>query len=288
VAMGAITEQEMSTSLDQPGYRSGRTLFMAIAGIVSVMVILALALAWVDSRMLNEINDYKSAGLTILPSNAANPEELLDFAATEGFACDSIEDLFSGTGSCANVLDIAKTVNDYKSDQSVIWACIFFATIALIVAFTMFIHQASSNLKHLRTEGQKFTPGWAVGWFFIPLMNLYKPIGIVRELVKASGATDTKNPAAWQNGNPPDGLMISSWWTLVIFAILFGPRGIAVFVGRDNISDWAAAGRLLVWSDLFQVLPLVLTVIVVFRLQRAQEIRRQLVLARQTRAGNNS
>ena len=278
----------MSTERDQPGYRSGRTLFMVITGIIGLMVILAFSLAWVDSRMLNEINDFKSAGLTDLPNENADPEALLTFAAQEGINCSSIPDRFSGTGECASVLDIARTVNDYKSDQSAVWSIIALAVIALIITFTMFIHQASSNLKHLRSEGQKYTPGWAVGWVFIPGMNLFQPVRVMNELVKASGSTDTKDPVAWQNGNPPDGLIISSWWTLIIFSILFGPRGISLFVGRDNIEDWAASGRLLVWSDLFQVLPLVLTVIVVYRLQRAQEIRHQLVLGRQSSSPENS
>lgn len=278
----------MSTSPDQPGYNSGRTIFIVITGIVSVMVVLALALAWVDSKMLNEINDYKAAGLTDLPSNSANPEELLEFANEVGIECVSIEDLFSGTGACGDVLDVARTVNDYKSDHSVIWAFVIITGIVLIVTFTMFIHQASSNLRHLRIAGQNFTPGWSVGWFFIPFMNLYKPTRIVRELSTASGSTDTENPRAWQNAKSQDGMFISSWWTLVVFAVLFGPRGISLFVGRENIEDWAAAGRLLVWSDLFMVLPLVLTVIVIFRLQRAQEFRQQLMLSRRSRATKTS
>jgi heme/copper-type cytochrome/quinol oxidase subunit 2 len=278
----------MSTSLDQPGYNSGRTIFIVITGIASVMVVLALALAWVDSKMLNEINDYKAAGLSDLPPNNANPEELLEFANAVGIECVSIENLFSGAGACSDVLDVARTVNDYKSDNSVIWASVIITGIALVVTFAMFIHRASSNLQHLRIAGQKFTPGWAVGWFFIPFMNIYKPTRIVGELSKASGSTDTKNPRAWQNAKPQDGFFISSWWTLVIFAILFGPRGISLFVGRGNIEDWAASGRLLVLSDLFQVLPLVLTVIVVSRLQRAQEFRHQLMLARRSRAVGTS
>ena len=81
----------MSTSLDQPGYHSGRTMFIVITGIVSVMAVLALALAWVDSTMLNEINDYKSAGLTDLPANNADPDELLEFANEVGIECLSIQ-----------------------------------------------------------------------------------------------------------------------------------------------------------------------------------------------------
>ena len=193
------------------GYRSGRTLFIWIAGTVSLMVVLAFVLAWVDSKMLNDITAFRSVGLTDLPRNNANPGELLSFAADQGFHCDTAQDLAAGTGDCRRVLEIARTVNDYHSDQSLVWSFVVLSVITLLVSFTMFIHQASSNLQHLRITGQKFSPGWSVGWFFIPFMNIYKPTRIVRELSTASGSTDTKNPRAWQNATPQDGRFISSW-----------------------------------------------------------------------------
>lgn len=269
-------------------FRSGRTLVLWITGIIGVMVVLALALAWVDGRMLEDINEYESRGLTDLPANNAGPGELLAFAAEQGLDCVSAQDLVSGAGGCNRVLEIARRINEYHSDQSLVWSFILIALIALLAAFTLFIHQASSNLRYLRSEGQRFTPGWAVGWFFIPFMNFVQPARVVRELVRASGSAETKDPRAWQNVNPQGGLLVSVWWTSVVAAILFGPRGISVFFARDSIDDWAGVGRLLVWSDLFQVVPLILTVIVVYRLQRAQEIRHQLVMSRQSRPARNS
>lgn len=259
-----------------------------ITGIVGVMVILALALAWVDSRMLNDIDDYGGSGLTDLPGNDAGPGELLAFAADQGLECGSAQNLAAGVGGCRSVLDIARTVNDYKSDQSVVWAFIVGGVIALLIPFTMFVHQASSNLRYLRAEGQRFTPGWAVGWFFIPFMNFVQPFRVVRELMRASGPTETANPRAWQNAGSPSGLLVGVWWASVIAAILFGPRGISVFFARDDIDDWARVGRLLVWSDLFQVVPLVLTVLVMYRVQSAQEMRHHLILDRQSRPAENS
>ena len=270
------------------GYRSGRTLFIWITGTASLMVVLAFVLAWVDSKMLNDINAFGSVGLTDLPRNNANPGELLSFAADQGFQCDTAQDLAAGTGDCRRVLEIARTVNDYKSDQSLVWSFVVLSVITLLVSFTMFIHQASSNLRHLRAEGQRFTPGWAVGWFFIPIMNFVQPSRVVRELVQASGSSETADPRAWQNVSSPDASLVSTWWTMVVAAVLFGPRGISLFVTRGDIDGWAAAGRLLMWSDLFQVIPLVLTVIVVYRIQRAQEVRHLLVQGRQTRTVKNS
>ena len=35
-------------------------------------------------------------------------------------------------------------------------------------------------------DGLEFTPGWAVGWFFVPIANLFKPFQAMRELWTAS------------------------------------------------------------------------------------------------------
>jgi hypothetical protein len=37
-------------------------------------------------------------------------------------------------------------------------------------------------------RGLAFTPGWAVGWWFVPFANLVKPFQSIRELWKASSA----------------------------------------------------------------------------------------------------
>ena len=54
------------------------------------------------------------------------------------------------------------------------------------VAFCVWIHRAASNLPALGRYGMKFTPGWCVGWFFIPFANLVKPFQAVKELWRAS------------------------------------------------------------------------------------------------------
>lgn len=57
--------------------------------------------------------------------------------------------------------------------------------IASIVLVAMWIYRAHANV---RTAGitLEVTPGWAVGWFFVPIANLFKPFQAMRELWKAS------------------------------------------------------------------------------------------------------
>ena len=55
-----------------------------------------------------------------------------------------------------------------------------------IVLVAMWIHRAHANLREAGVDGLEFTPGWAVGWFFVTIANLFKPFQAMRELWTAS------------------------------------------------------------------------------------------------------
>lgn len=55
-----------------------------------------------------------------------------------------------------------------------------------VVTYCMFIHRAASNIENGSAKGLSVTPGWAVGWSFIPFVNLFKIYQIMREIWSAS------------------------------------------------------------------------------------------------------
>jgi hypothetical protein len=84
-------------------------------------------------------------------------------------------------------------------------ALIYFAIfIASVIIIARWIHRAHANIVN---TGQRLetTPGWAVGWFFVPLANLFKPFQAMRELWNASHlAGDYFN----QESDP----LLRYWW----------------------------------------------------------------------------
>jgi len=56
------------------------------------------------------------------------------------------------------------------------------ATIALVVMFCVWVYRANRHARVLSGNVLEFTPGWAVGWFFVPFANLYKPYQAVKEI----------------------------------------------------------------------------------------------------------
>ena len=87
------------------------------------------------------------------------------------------------------------------------------ATIILVcitgTLILVWIYRVNANAHAMGALGLKFTPGWAVGWYFIPVANLFKPYQAMAETWKVSA-----NPMGWQaQTNSP---LLPIWWTLWI------------------------------------------------------------------------
>lgn len=75
--------------------------------------------------------------------------------------------------------------------------------IVFIVAFLMWLHRAYKRLQYFGVKGLSYSPAWAVGWYFIPILAAIIPYIVMRELWNASfyaeqdSAQWRKKPAAW-------------------------------------------------------------------------------------------
>jgi len=77
----------------------------------------------------------------------------------------------------------------------------------------MWIHRAHRNLPSLGAEGLKYSPAWAVGGFFIPIWNLFRPYQVTQEIWKASDPSIGINDRlAWKQA--PASSLVSIWWFL--------------------------------------------------------------------------
>jgi hypothetical protein len=76
--------------------------------------------------------------------------------------------------------------------------------IATIVMFCVWTYRMNANIHALGAANLRFTPGWAVGWYFIPIANLWKPYQVMNEIWRAS-----RNPGGWQDDASSS---IVGWW----------------------------------------------------------------------------
>lgn len=102
------------------------------------------------------------------------------------------------------------TLADIEQADTLVVASVvvWFALFALTgIVWCVWQHRAQRNAIELAYGKLEFTPGWSVGWWFVPFANLVKPFQTVRELWKAShGGYNGRVVATWS--------VIGWWWGL--------------------------------------------------------------------------
>jgi len=83
-------------------------------------------------------------------------------------------------------------------------SALLFLISAVFVA--MWIYRAHANLRDANVGGLTFTPGWAVGWFFVPIASLFKPFEAMRELWDVSDGHDSRGIHALATNS------VKIWW----------------------------------------------------------------------------
>jgi hypothetical protein len=135
------------------------------------------------------------------------------------------------------------------------------ALVAGAVFFCIWIHRACANLKGLGRVGMRTTPGWAVGGFFVPFVNLIAPMQAMREIWRAS---DPKaQQGSWfASASTP---LVGVWWGAWL---LTGVIDVFAFLVKD---DPTSAGQIGLASSATRVVATVAVVILMRGIEARQE-----------------
>lgn len=88
------------------------------------------------------------------------------------------------------------------------------------IVFLVWVYRAYNNLFALKARNLEFTPGWAVGWWFIPFANLVKPFQVIREIFNESDPEfDTET--GFLHVYPGTPVEIGFWWGSLLASNVF-------------------------------------------------------------------
>ena len=104
------------------------------------------------------------------------------------------------------------------------------------ILFLVWVYRVNVNVRVMGAVGLRISPGWSVGFFFIPIFNLWKPYQAMNEVWWAS-----KNPNDWEQKKNQESSVVGRWWFFWLIT-LFG----------DNASNqlWKKATELSVMQNL--------------------------------------
>jgi len=103
-----------------------------------------------------------------------------------------------------------------------------------VVIFSWWIVRANKNIRALGADGLRITPGWAVGYFFIPIMFLWRPYQAMKDLWKAS-----QDPTAWHTTSRSS--LLPTWWTLWLLVHFFGQLSFRLTMNARGVEDLQVA-----------------------------------------------
>jgi hypothetical protein len=121
--------------------------------------------------------------------------------------------------------------------------------IGCMIVFCVWILRSAKNawlFAELRQQGARIgtsaspafpndSPGWALGWFFIPIASFWKPFGAMRDIVRAS--TLDAGLAGW---------LLPVWWTLWLAALVTDRVATKL---ESTAADWEALHQLAFWTS---------------------------------------
>lgn len=135
------------------------------------------------------------------------------------------------------------------------------------IFFLMWVHRMHRNLWAFGIPNLKFTPGWSVGWYFIPFANLFKPFQAMRELYYQSNTA--WSDADWQNQRTP--AFIQSWWALFLLMGFVGRTLKRTQDSAESIGDLQIHAVAFAANNIIAILAGLLAIYVVLSIQRLQQ-----------------
>lgn len=148
-----------------------------------------------------------------------------------------------------------------------------------IIFFLIWEYRAFKNLAALKAKHTEFSPGWAVGWWFVPLANLVKPMQAVSELWNESDPEfDEEMEFLHVSGGTPKS--IGFWWATFLLSGIIG-RLVGMLIDPRTGMPSNDLPAVLIVASFFQLAAALLILFIVKDITARQEQRFNKIAATQ-------
>jgi hypothetical protein len=168
--------------------------------------------------------------------------------------------------------------------QAVVGILQFLLLVITAFFFIRWFHAAYSNLRALGQTDLRYGTGWAIGAWFVPILNLWRPKQIANDIWRGSdpnAAPLTK--ASWDDIGVP--LFLGAWWAAWIVSGILGNIVGRLWLSTETAEDLRTAATVDIVTSIVSIVAAVLAIVVVRRLTARQEERTRRVAVDAAAAG---
>ena len=142
--------------------------------------------------------------------------------------------------------------------------------VATASAFLAWFYRSHRNLTPLRASPIKYGSGWTIGGFFVPFLNLVRPMQVMREVWHGSNpATFDPDPSGGPSFGPNEATpaLVGWWWGLFLVSGLVDNVAIRAGFGADGVVErLRRLAYLMAFSDALDVVAVVIVIFLVRRI----------------------
>jgi hypothetical protein len=167
----------------------------------------------------------------------------------------------------------ALMMNDLR--EGLIGLAEFGVVIASAVFFLMWFHRVYRNLPALGAAGLKFTPAWAVGYWFIPFLNLVRPVQAASEIWRASdpGLNEAWG-TAWQRRG--GSALVGFWWAFWLISNIVDNITMRLSMRTESIDALLGNSWMYIAALVLSIVAAVLAFQLITAIDRRQEEKYEL------------
>ncbi len=140
------------------------------------------------------------------------------------------------------------------------------ALLATVVTWLVWQYRAYANLRLVGTRETEYTPGWSVGYWFIPLINLFRPYQITAELWSHSEIGNARDPIGGLSGPALVGVWWGSWLITNFFARLYSTMSDSA----KTVQGFISVTNYAILHDVLYIVATIIALVVIRRIDSFQ------------------
>lgn len=155
-------------------------------------------------------------------------------------------------------MDVDETLLTSDIANAVIGLAQFPLAIFIAITFLRWVYRANKNLHILSSIPMAFSPGWSIGWYFIPIANLFKPYQAMKEIWLVAHRGGEKGIA-----------ILGWWWFLWLVSSSLARLAMRIALRENNAQGYVHSAIANLASDAMDVILNIVAIMLVTAIAKA-------------------
>ncbi|MEQ9231814.1 MAG: DUF4328 domain-containing protein, partial [Cyclobacteriaceae bacterium] len=139
--------------------------------------------------------------------------------------------------------------------------------IVSIVVFLQWFRRAYFNLTTAGIKAEE-SDSWTIWGFVIPIISLYKPYQMMKELADKMHAHIMLNSISFQTEKP--NFIIGIWWAAYLIKNVIAQLSLRVFNGENSVDELITSSKAALASDVFDIIAALITLAMIKQIHQME------------------